>query len=913
MPEVIGRRRELADAAAHLRRAAVDGTARLLVVEGVAGIGKSTALRQLATTLATDGFRTVSVALSAAETSLSWAGLRSLCSQFDAAAHAALPPAQRAALAAALGGEAGEDVEPMLLAVAFTSLVAADVAAHGPLLLIVDDTHWLDQATASAIAATVRASAAAPVAAVFASRPERRPLEPERLLAADRVQHLGLQGLSLIELQELLADRFGVVHRRPDLIRLHEVCGGNVMHAIEIGRMLADGHSLDDALLPPTLQAMIDGELARLPTAMATVLEPMALLPRPRLTVIERAVPGAEAALAQAEDAGLINVRGDQVSFAHPLLRAGLLDRIGGLRRRRWERTLAELVDDPEERVMLRAAAATAPDEELAAELESVGEQAMARGATHVAAQHFDRSVELTSQDDPGRARRLLRAALAHTRAGDFARAHPRFESAIELGLSPDDEATATIGLTSIIHELHGPRHSAEVLAAAADRLTHEPTARMRVVLWRVNTLLFDDLRGAHVAAQHALAEAVAAGDPATIVHAEIVDAMARFFTGRPVDLTALTARVETTLASSTASNGVRANHYTSMLVWADDVDAAIEQEQAEIDRARAAGHVLAEAGAQQSITDAYFRCGRWDDGRAASERWEELTALAGSEPASEGSYTDLAWLLAMRGRFDEARQRAETAVERTKDTPMWHMQALAYAGVVAATAGAHAAAWDRLAAALAVADEIGFDDLCSLQFRDTCVEVLLALRRTDDAAAEAERITELAERGQRPRGLMQAARSRGLVAAANGDLAAASDAVAEALAQLEHLHDPFERARVLQLGGTVARRAGRRTESREQLDEARRLFGSLGAVPFVERTDAELQRLGSRTGRTDLLTHGEQQVAELVCDGRTNAEVAAALFITPRTVEAHLTRVYRKLGVRSRAELIARRSLLEV
>jgi len=132
------------------------------------------------------------------------------------------------------------------------------------------------------------------------------------------------------------------------------------------------------------------------------------------------------------------------------------------------------------------------------------------------------------------------------------------------------------------------------------------------------------------------------------------------------------------------------------------------------------------------------------------------------------------------------------------------------------------------------------------------------------------------------------------------------------ALAAVAAIGDPFERARVLQLGGTVARRAGRRTEAREQLDEARRLFAGLRAVPFVERVDAELQRLGERTGRTDLLTSGERQVAELVCAGRTNADIAAALFVTVRTVEAHLTRVYRKLGVRSRAELIARRSLLE-
>ena len=912
MPEVIGRRREVAAAVEHLGRAMATAQAHLLLVEGVAGIGKSTVLDALDTTLRTRGFHTVRVALSAAETSLSWAGLSSLCMQFDADVHARLPAAQRAALTGAVGGVGAGELEPMVLAAALAALMAADVATHGPLLVIVDDTHWLDQATASALAFAIRTLAASPVAAVFASRPERRPIDPERLLPAARSLRVGLEGLSLVELQELLAARFGVVHRRPDLIRLHDACGGNVMHAIEVGRLLAAGQSLETALVPQTLHALIDDELAGLPGAVIEVLEPVALLARPTVTLIERMLPGAEAALAAAEAAGIIVERDGRLTFSHPLLRAGLLDRIGGVRRRRLERLLAEIVDDPEERVVLRAAAAVEPDEQIAAELETIGDGSLARGATHLAAAHFDRSVALTPPGGAAGARRSLSAAVAHVRAGDLARARPRFDAAIAGGLSPDQEATAVIGLTAIINELHGPRESAERLEAAAARLRHDPPARIRLLLWRVNTLLFDDLRRARTAAEQVVAEAHQWGDTALIVHAEIVHAIALFFTGHPVDVTALAGVVAGAPAAASGPNGVRLAYFTPMLVWSDLTDAAIEREQAEIHRARGAGHVAAEAAASQSITDAFFRCGRWDDAHAASERWTELTALTGNDPAAEGSYTDLAWLLAMRGRSDEARRRADAAVEGTKNAPMWHMQARAYAGVVAAASGDHAVADEHLRAARQLAEEIGFEDLCSLQFRDTGVEVLVSLGNIAEAQAETARIAEMAHRAQRPRGLVQAARCRALVAAATGDLVAASEAVEEALRAADLFDDPFERARILQVGGTVARRAGRRTESREQLEAARRLFGSLGAVPFVERVDAELQRLGARTGRTDLLTSGEQQVAQLVCDGRTNAEVAAALFITPRTVEAHLTRVYRKLGVRSRAELIARRTSLD-
>lgn len=907
MPELIGRRTELAAAVEHLGRA-VSGTSHLLLVDGVAGIGTTTFLRAVSGQLVGSGVRALSVSLTAAETWLSWAGLSGLYEGFDPSVRERLRPAQHAALEAALGGDRAGEVEPMLIAAALTQLLVEQVAATGPLLLIVDDLQWLDQATAAALAFAIRATAGQPLALAMAARPERRPIEPERLVPADRTLRLQLRGLSLAELQELLAAHFGVVYRRPELLRLHEASGGNVRHAIEVGRMLAAGHTLDDAL-PASLQALVADDLDRLAPEVRQALGAVALVARPTAAVIEEALPDAEAALAQAEAAGLIAQRGGRLVFAHPLLRAGLLDGMGGLRRRQLERQLAVVIRDPEERAVLLAATAPAADETLAAALADAAELAAARGATHVAADRFDRAAELTPPDGAHRSERLLRAAQCYTRAGDATRAKPLFEEALAVGLDPDLTARAVIGMSSVLAALSGMAATVEWLTTSVERLPDATTARLEVMLQLATAQVFESLPSAAATAAAALQLARSLGADEKAVAADLLLHCALTLLGEPVDLDALRHRVAAGTRPSEAANSAEAVFLGQMLVWADQLDAAIESEQAELQRAESNGYVTAEANALLSLSDAFRRCGRWDDAEAALERWAELTALTGADPTAEGTFAELAWLRAARGQLDQAWAGATANVELTKATPIWHFHAQARAGFVAMVRGQFDLALRHFEVASGVAEEIGLRDLAALPFRDDMVEVLLALGHTERAEREAAVLAERAAHAQRPRGLVVAARASALVAAAKGDLVHATAFVAEGLAALSHFADPFERARLLQLGGTVSRRAGRRAEAREQLDEARRLFEALRAAPFVERVDAELQRLGARTGRVDLLTAGEQQVADLVCAGRSNAEVASALFITSRTVEAHLTRVYRKLGVRSRAELIARRS----
>jgi DNA-binding CsgD family transcriptional regulator len=191
-----------------------------------------------------------------------------------------------------------------------------------------------------------------------------------------------------------------------------------------------------------------------------------------------------------------------------------------------------------------------------------------------------------------------------------------------------------------------------------------------------------------------------------------------------------------------------------------------------------------------------------------------------------------------------------------------------------------------------------------SMRFVPDEIEALVALDRLEDAEAILGWLEERAGALDRVSALAAAARCRGLLAAARGDKPAAITQLEEALVWEERARIPFDHARTLLLLGASRRRAKQKAAAREALVQARTMFEGLGAALWAERASTELARIGGRTASPDVLTPAEQRVAELVAAGRTNKEVASALFLTDRTVEGHLTHIYRKLGIRSRAEL---------
>ncbi len=910
MAPLIGRQDEVDRAWVHLG-APMRG-ARVVSVEGQAGQGKTSLLAALVERFESDGDggTVIGCALTSAETALPWAGVAALCRGPLGVHLAELTEPQRRALERAFGRVDGV-VDPTIVASAVAALLGAALAA-APVVLVLDDLHWLDAASAGAMAFAVRANATADLRILAAVRPGARPLDVERLLPPAAALRLALGGLSPEALQDLLAERFGVVHRGAELRRLHDVTGGNPLYAIELGRQLGAGVSLDEVAVPGSLDSLIAEHLTSLGRDAQDVVGAAALMARPTATLLANVLGQVEDALLAAELAGVVVVRGDAVVFTHPLLRAGVLQRLPGIRRRQLARLLAAATGDPDEHARLRSDAAVAPDDDVAALLDEAGARAFALGTPHVAIERFERAVELGTPGLAASARRQLHLGRARFRTGDVDAAAGHFRAAIAAGLPPEDEVATIRGLAIATHLREGVDATLEMLTSASERADITPSSRYRLLWTMVYVAVAWDLRAAEDLIPRVVASAAEADDDALRLEAALMAARVSFLRGQPVDLQPLLDQLGPALDDDSLEPG-NAEHVllTEQLCWSDRRDLAIAGESTELRRARAYGNVMAESNALASLSDALRRAGRWDEALAALQRWAETVRLQGSEPTDEGNAAELAWLLAARGELAEATRLGAAAVEGTKSVRLWHVQTSARAGFVALVRGDVAGAIDALGDARDEAEAVGLDDLCSLPFRDDLVEALVLAGRTGDATAEADRIAQLAERSGRLRGRLAAHRARALVDAATGALAAAELAVTVGLELADELGDPFEQARLLLVGGVIARRSGRRTESRDRLDGARRRFQQVGAAPFVDRVDAELARLGDRTGQRDHLTHTERQVAVLVAGGRSNGEVAAELFVTPRTVEAHLTRIYRKLGLKSRAELIARRGEL--
>jgi DNA-binding CsgD family transcriptional regulator len=899
----IGRQAELAV----LERLAADvrtsGRAAVATVLGDAGIGKTTLLGAATGGILASGGTVLRTSLTAAETHLAWAGLHGLVGARHPDLTQGLSAPARTSLLAALG-LAEADVDPLQVGVAVAGVVSM-LAGDGLVAVVVDDLHWLDAATAGVVAFAVRATEHAPVLTILAARPDLTlPVEGHRLLAADRHTRVDLPGLSPAGVHQLLAQSCGVVLRRPDLIRVHSFTGGNPLHVVETGRLLASGRSLDDALLPASLQAAITARLDELPPDTRRCLEVVALSASPTVTLIQQALPEVEVetSLLVAEDAAVVEVSGDTVSFRHPLLRAGVLDGLAGLRRRHHLRALAAVVDDPDERALLLAEAASGPDEEVAAAVEEAGHRAASQGVPILAAERYRRAAVLSAGDE-ARARRLTEAAEAAFAGGDPAGALEPAEEAHRL--TSDSNLKMRSGMCAVltlaqIDELPHALVRAEQLL---DAFAGDPARQAHVLRTIARIRAFDDVGAAIVAVDRALELAEQSGDSLLLTHTVAVAAAIRQWRGDPVDVGAVVR-----LLSSLPDLPLPARSLAlELLTWTDHVEEAMALGWGLLAEAEAAGSIDDMGAIRDQLADACFRAGRWDDAVALVRATLDADRLAMTKGPADCRPADLAQTLAAKGHHDQAAELLAEAMARQDLPPVIRLQRATRAGFVALAAGDAARAADHLREARREALAMGDGDLGAMPFRADLVEALLALGALDEAAEVAAEHRALAERGQLLRGAAEAARTAGMVAAARGDLAHAIASFEEALAVHERWPVPFERGRTLLALGATLRRAGRRAQAAGWLDDAHAVFAALGAHPWLARVDAERDRLGARRSRGTGLTPTEQRIAELAAQGRTNAEIATELVVSRRTVESNLTRAYRKLGVRSRTELAAR------
>jgi DNA-binding CsgD family transcriptional regulator len=567
--------------------------------------------------------------------------------------------------------------------------------------------------------------------------------------------------------------------------------------------------------------------------------------------------------------------------------------------RRRAHAQLAQIVDDPLARARQQALAARGPDAELAAELESAATVAIARGAPIVAAELGEHAVRATPSDaSVDRHRRAIATARAHLASGEGAR--PRALALELLAVAPS--GTARAEALVLLSELEGAQRAIALLEEALDNVVGN--APLQVSLHRQLAILGRLTKGLDWATRHARAAmelADSLGDDALRAAALSALAFLRFNGGDPDAPRDAERAYELALACGDQQQLHRAESMLGhVLGWSVRTERARALLESRYLLSREHDERVA-ASALWHLAVVEWRAGRWVLAEAHAE--DVLATSSQYGVLAPFNVFPLALVVAHRGDLGRARELAELGRELA-DKEGAHLGGLeAIEGVVEHWNGDPSAATAWFAKGEAAADAAGWGEPNLRWWRADYAEALITLGRTDEAVALLDAWESDAVRVGRHWVLAQIARCRGLLEAALGNVEQAMRALDVAVAEHEAVGDPFGRARALLSLGIVRRRARQKRPAREAIEAALEAFETLGATGWAEKARAELGRIGGRI-RAEGLTAAERRVAALVAEGRTNREVAAALFLAERTVASHLSHVYAKLGVRSRTEL---------
>lgn len=890
-----------------------------VLITGEPGIGKSTLLEAGVGIAQQQGLGTLAVHGSQAGGQRSFGGLVELLQQVGEDVLVDLPEPQRVALNIALGREpvrapAGpREIAAGLLAV---------LRRLGPALIVIDDLPWLDLATVDALRFALRRIGEGRLRVLASRRTAGAIEEPvphpavDDVLPAGSVEVLALEPIGRTEIGELLVERYRLHLPLPVLSGVAKQTGGNPFWALEIGAALAQASGPGGYLpIPPTLSTLVADRLAKLPAEVVQALLVVAALPQPAPALAVRAlapeIARPEAALDAAVAAGVVAESGGRLRPAHPLLGAAALDALTPERRRGLYRRLAATVTDPEQRARhLVQAAEDGSDAATAAEVDAGVAAAEGRGGLAAAAELSELAVGLTPPEDRDdlRRRRLVAARLTH-RAGYMART---VQLARDVSEGADVETT----------------REALALLVEATYWTEGRKAAQAVLRPHLTGPAVDE----HLRAV-ALALAADYGDGLDTPRPELVRlALASFDrVGEEADAVALCSALryqvgvsldsgqgisEPVVARIAALQERAANQssWTRLEVvqgfWrkaVDDLDgsrvalnAAIAQAQAEGDDA-----VLPTLFSHLAITEGW--AGDLGSGRRAVEDGLRLAAPGGVAPLT--MYAADALLRVLTGDLDGGRaliaqQRAGGRETIQPQADIFYEHIL---GLAALLDGDPQDARERLLHAYRLSR--GADILepgRRQRLEPDLGQALVLTGHLDEAAELADEQRELGERMKRPTLIGIAHRLDGSVLAARDDLDGAVTTLRLAVAAHERSPLRLELGRSLLALGDAYRRRRAKSEAQPVLQAAVELFTGAGAVPFAAQAKAELDRVQrARTG--DVLTATETTVAELVVAGLSNREVAERLVTSVRTVEGHLGSIYRKLGVRSRTELVRR------
>ncbi len=916
MTDVLGRERELHAIGAFLDALALGGPSACLL-EGEAGIGKTALWRGAVASARAASFRVLSCAPGETEAALAYSSLADLLSDVEPQAFASLPDPQRVALEVALlrmspsGAVAGHRA----VATAVVSLLRA-LAEAAPLVIAVDDVQWLDRPSARILEFAARRLEGCRVGLLVSLRTPAGgavPLGLDRAFGDGRLERIRVGALSAGALHQLMKARLGATFNRAALLAIHRATAGNAFYALELAASLQrDGMPPAGAALPvpDDVRELVNERLRRLPGTTRELLLFAAALSDPGVAALGEAARAdsrqLSARLARAVAAGVIAVDGESVRFVHPLFASAIYAAVSPGERRRAHARLAELATSSEAQALHLALCTEGPDAAVALTVAAAARDVRRRGAPDAAAELAELALRLTPAETGERDRRALELAYYLMEAGDAERA--RAVVAPVAGTPGPLEARALLDLAGLDYWALGAepavRLCTQALAAAAGDVALEAACHAELAVY----CDFDTARSErHGLAALALLDAQGdAADPDALVDALLATARSGLLIGR--GLAAET--IERAFACERrAAESIHRSRVGSQLgQWLKYVDdfagsrALLEQAHLE----------AVQEGDESSLPNllthlAQLECwsGDWELAARYAEEGVELAEQVGQ--SFGGPPAMRALLDAHRGDVERARATIDARLEHLEGKPGAIPLYLRALGFLELSLEDAPAAERHLARAREAAERFGIHEPGVYRIHADLVEASIGAGHGDRAEAVLAELEARARASRVPWSLATGARCRGQLLAARGELEAADRSYAAALVEHEQLPMPFELARTLLARGLLQRRRNERRLAHASLADALAGFEKLGAPLWAARARRELRPVGGRPTDRDALTASERRVAELAATGLTNREVASALSISPKTVESNLARVYRKLEIRSRAELGAR------
>ena len=925
---------------------AARGCGVALLIEGEAGIGKSALVRAAREQALRAGFAIAACCPTETESAYAYAALADLVGapRYDTA-RGRLPGPQRDALARALHRDAAPppgrdsdaegaverpDSDPAegttqgAVAAATTSLLRS-LIERGPLCLIVDDAQWLDLPTEQVLRFALRRLVGPGLLVVLARRVERPgerdPLGTPAVFADHRLFRIEPGGLDTGALHTLIHADLGLSLPRSRLVELHRVTRGNPLFSLEIARLIvrrggppAPGEPLP---LPGTLRQLLSARIASASTAAQRVLELIAVADRPTTSTMaallgpRRAAQGLDAAVADR----LVELDGSRVRAAHPMLASAAIAAMSPSRGRQLHRRLAEVESEPEARARHLALATVGAREDVSATLEAAAAAARTRGAIGTAAELLAMAVERTPPGaGTGRDRRRLLFAEALLDAGDLARAGRLADELLAGELSASCRGRAALVRAIAAWYLEpsqvAVRHLTEALAAGVGDAGSAGRLHLHLAVF-----LDYDLRRAreHGLAAVRLLETSLASDPSLAADPGLAGALAAalcqlFYCEVLLGMPPREELLDRALSIEPHSG--RSDRSTTPGIWwaaTDRPERAQARFAAQLQVSRDSGDLSGESDLLTRLAEvALFR----EDWAGAARFADEAIAVSQQDgrDVPEAALRARAWVDAYRGELDRAELAATSAASRLATGEGSGILAAAWlvvATLVAATRSDAVRVEELTAQSAAHLSAIGVKEGLRLDLTGERVAALCQLGRLAEAATLIDALAARHERIPRHAHAAALARGRALLAHAAGR---GEDAIAVTdVAVTGDQWPAFERARTLLLRGQLQRRERDRRGARGSLLSALATFEALGARAWQAQTAAELARLGQRRPATPGLTPAEREVAALAAAGLSTREVAARLFVSPKTVETHLSHIYRKLGISSRAELGAR------